>query len=85
MVVFSVMPIIRLMLTKDAFTQKVAERIRQAREESGMSQEELAHDAKIYRTYIGHLENGKYSPSAFMIYKIAKVLKIKPNELLPGE
>ena len=73
------------MLTKDIFTQKIAEKIRTAREESGISQEELAHQAKIYRTYIGHLENGKYSPSAFMIYKIAKVLKIKPSELFPGE
>lgn len=71
-------------LTKDAFTNKLAEKIKKAREEAGMSQEELAHQAGLYRTYIGHLENAKYSPTAYVIYKISKVLKIKADDLLPG-
>lgn len=71
------------MLTKEIFTQKLSEKIRQAREDSGMSQEELAHQTKLYRTYIGHLENGKYTPSVYTLYKIAKVLKVKIQELFP--
>lgn len=71
-------------LTKDIFTNKLAEKIKKAREEAGMSQEELAHQAGLYRTYIGHLENAKYSPTAYVIYKISKVLKIKADDLLPG-
>jgi DNA-binding XRE family transcriptional regulator len=71
------------MLSKDVFTQKVAEKVKRTREEAGVSQEELAHQAGIYRTYIGHIENGRYSPSAYIIYKIAKVLKVNPEALLP--
>jgi putative transcriptional regulator len=71
------------MLTKDIFTQKVAEKVKKTREENGLSQEELAHQAGIYRTYIGHIENGRYSPSAYILYKIAKTLKVKVDELLP--
>jgi len=71
------------MLTKDVFTQKIAKKVKKAREEAGLSQEELAHQAGIYRTYIGHIENGRYSPSAYIIYKIAKVLKVNLNDLLP--
>lgn len=72
------------MLTKDVFTQKIAEKVKKAREEAGLSQEELAHQAGIYRTYIGHIENGRYSPSAYILYKIAKVLNIKAVDLFPG-
>jgi DNA-binding XRE family transcriptional regulator len=71
------------MLTKEIFTQKIAQKVKNAREEAGLSQEELAHQAGIYRTYIGHIENGRYSPSAYIIYKIAKVLKVNLNDLLP--
>lgn len=71
------------MLTKDVFTQKVAEKVKKAREEVGLSQEELAHQAGIYRTYIGHIENGRYSPSSYILYKIAKTLKVKVDALLP--
>ncbi len=71
------------MLTKDVFTQKVAEKVKKAREEAGLSQEELAHQAGIYRTYIGHIENGRYSPSSYILYKIAKTLKVKVDALLP--
>lgn len=71
------------MLTKDVFTQKVAEKVKKEREEAGLSQEELAHQAGIYRTYIGHIENGRYSPSSYILYKIAKTLKVKVDALLP--
>ena len=72
-------------LLKDAFTKKLAERIKTAREESGMSQEELSHQAGLYRTYVGHLENAKYTPTAYVLYKISKALKIKADSLLPGQ
>lgn len=71
------------MLNKDIFTKKIAEKVKKAREDAGLSQEELAHQSKIYRTYIGHIENGRYSPSAYILYKIAKTLKVKVDTLLP--
>lgn len=45
---------------------------RQVREDSGISQEEVAHQIKLYRIYIGHLENEKYTPSVYTLYKITK-------------
>jgi len=62
------------MLTKKQFTIKLAKKIRQLRKEKGMSQEELAHEAGLYRTYVGHIEKGRYSPSAYVLYKIKGAL-----------
>ncbi|HLD96498.1 MAG TPA: helix-turn-helix transcriptional regulator [Patescibacteria group bacterium] len=70
------------MLNKTQFTKKAAKAVRGAREKRGISQEELAHRAGLYRTYIGHIENGRYSPSAYVLYKIAKALNTSVGELL---
>lgn len=68
------------MLSKKAFAEKVGKNIKRLREKRGLSQEELAHKAGLYRTYMGHLENARYSPSAYILYKLAKILKIKISE-----
>jgi len=70
------------MLSKDKFTKKLGKKIKQLRGEKGMSQEELAHEAKLYRTYVGHIENGRYSPSAYVLYKIAKALRLEKDDFL---
>lgn len=70
------------MLSKSEFTNRLAKRIRELREAKGISQEQLAHDAQLYRTYINHIETGRYSPSAYVIHKIARALGIKPSDLL---
>ena len=71
------------MLTKIEFTKDVGKRIRKWRVKRGMSQEELAHQTGLYRTYIGHLENARYSPSAYILFIISKVLKINIAEFFP--
>lgn len=68
------------MLSKDEFTAEVGKRIKKWREKRGLSQEELADRAELYRTYVGHLENARYSPSAYVLYRIAKALKIEVKE-----
>lgn len=75
---------IRIMLTKPQFSKKVGENIRKIRKQKGVSQENLAYEAGLYRTYVGHLENGRYSPSAYILYRIAKVLKVDASEFFPG-
>lgn len=70
------------MLSKDEFTKKLAKRIKETREKKKMSQEELADKAGLYRTYIGHLENARYSPSAFVLYRISEALKVRVSELV---
>ncbi len=71
------------MLSKEQFTKEVGKRIRRYRVKSGLSQEQLAHKCGLYRTYIGHLENARYSPTAYVLWKISKELKINPNKLFP--
>ncbi|EKE06451.1 MAG: transcriptional regulator, XRE family [uncultured bacterium] len=72
-----------LMLSKDKLGQAIGKKLKIARENADLSQEDLAYRAGFYRTYIGHIEVGRYMPSAFTLYKIAKALKISSSDLLP--
>lgn len=70
------------MLSKAEFTKKLAKRIKDLRESKKVSQEQLAHDAGLYRTYINDIESARYSPSSHVVYKIATALRVKPADLL---
>lgn len=70
------------MLSKSEFTKGLARKIKELREAKRMSQEQLAHEAQLYRTYINHIETGRYSPSSYVVYKIAHALGIKSSDLL---
>ena len=59
-----------------------ARNLRKARQAKGLSQEALAYDAGIDRTYISALERGVYSATIDMVAKLAAVLNIEPSELL---
>lgn len=67
---------------KQSFTNKIGEVIRIEREKKRLSQEELADLAGFYRTYIGHIETGTYSPSAFTLWRIAEAMDIDLATLL---
>ena len=45
----------------------------------GVSQEKLAKDSNLTRSYISQLENGNKDPSLFTIVKLSQALKIKPS------
>ncbi len=63
---------------------KLRQRIKTLRQEKGMSQEALAHDADLDRTYIPSIEKGERNISITVIEKIAKALKVKMADLLNG-
>jgi len=56
--------------------------LRKLRHERGLTQEALAHDAEVDRTYISALERGVYSASLDMLDKLATVLDVEPAEML---
>jgi DNA-binding XRE family transcriptional regulator len=56
--------------------------VREARQATGITQEQLAHDADIDRTYIGLLENGHRQPSLSVIFAIAQSLGLTPELLV---
>jgi transcriptional regulator with XRE-family HTH domain len=62
--------------------EKVGFNIRRIREESGLSQEELASLAGLHRTYIGNIERGEKNIGLKNLEKIAKTLNIDIKVLL---
>jgi transcriptional regulator with XRE-family HTH domain len=65
--------------------QVLAKNIRQLRNDLGVSQEELAHRAKVHRTFVGAVERSEQNISIDNIEKIAKALEVKPHQLLLDE
>jgi transcriptional regulator with XRE-family HTH domain len=61
---------------------RLGEELRLARQASGLSQEQLAFDAKRDRTYISHLENGHKSPTLDVLLRICQVLNVAASELV---
>lgn len=62
--------------------QIFAANLRRLRHERGISQETLAYEADVNRTYISKLEKGVSFAGLEIIGKLALVLKIEPAELL---
>lgn len=52
----------------------IGERIRQLRNEKGISQEEFAHRAEIDRTYVARLESGKRNVTILALQKVIRAL-----------
>lgn len=55
--------------------------IRRARTGAGLSQEALAVDADLDRSYMGGIERGEHNPTVMNIMKIADALELKPSTL----
>ena len=56
--------------------------LRKVRQAKGLSQEELAHRAKIDRTYISALERGVYAASIEVVDRLARGLGVEAADLL---
>jgi transcriptional regulator with XRE-family HTH domain len=57
-------------------------RLRQLRVDAGLSQEELADNAKLDRSYVGGVERGERNISLENICKLAAALNCPPSRLL---
>jgi transcriptional regulator with XRE-family HTH domain len=55
--------------------------IRQSRTEIGLSQEALAVDADLDRSYVGGIERGEHNLTVMNVVKIANALKTQPSAL----
>ena len=53
--------------------------LREFRKQKGFSQEQLANDADLDRSYISKLETGVYQPSISTLFAISEVLEIDPS------
>jgi transcriptional regulator with XRE-family HTH domain len=56
--------------------------VRRFRKKAGLSQEDLAHQADLDRTYISGVERGIRNPTVLVLQDIATVLGVTPADLL---
>jgi len=59
-----------------------AANLRRLRHEKGLSQDDLAYEAEVSRSYLSQLEKGAFYASLKMIGKLAEALGVEPDELL---
>lgn len=60
-------------------------KIKVLREQFGFTQQDLAEKVSVSRQTIISLENGRYNPSIFLAYKIAKVFKLAIEDVFMFE
>lgn len=72
-------------MTKEVFLKKLGRNIARLREESGLSQTELALRCDKDRQSLNRLEKGRINPSAYYLSEIAAELKLSLKDLLDFE
>lgn len=60
----------------------VGRTVRRLRQAKGLTQEQLAFEAKLDLTYVGGIERGRRNPSLEVLVRIAAALDVHPRELL---
>lgn len=61
--------------------EKQGKKVQKLRKSLGYTQEELAEKLNISRTHMGHIEQGRKSPSIKLMDKLARALKVKVPDL----
>lgn len=64
---------------------KIGQRIKQLRKELTLSQEALAYEAEVDRTYITDVENGRRNISVEILERIIKALKMSFSEFFDSK
>jgi transcriptional regulator with XRE-family HTH domain len=59
-----------------------ATNLRRLRHAKGLSQDDLAYEAEVSRSYLSQLEKGAFYASLKILEKLARVLDVEPAELL---
>jgi transcriptional regulator with XRE-family HTH domain len=68
-------------LATESTAQALGKRIRELRSRKGWSQEFLAEESGLHRTYLGGIERGLRNPSLNNLVKIARALGVTLREL----
>jgi len=62
-----------------ALEARFAEVLRELRKKKDLSQQELATDCGLDRTYISLLERGQRQPTLGTLFRLAEVLEVSPS------
>lgn len=60
----------------------LATNLRRIRNETGRTQEDMAHLLGVSARYLGSIERGKVSPSVTLLGRFAEALGVNPCELI---
>jgi len=60
----------------------LGDELKRARLKRGLSQEKLAFEAELDRTYISQFENNHKSPTVDVLFRICRALRAKVSELI---
>jgi transcriptional regulator with XRE-family HTH domain len=66
----------------DSVLVRFGNRVRELRKKKGLSQEALALESGLDRSYVGGVERGERNISLENIEKLARALDVHPSELL---
>ena len=55
--------------------------VQRLRREKGWSQEDLAFESGLHRTYVSGVERGVRNPTVLVIQQLANALQVKPGDL----
>ena len=62
--------------------KQVGINLRRLRLEKGWSQEDMAFESGLHRTYVSGIERGVRNPTLLILEKLAKTLGVAPTELV---
>lgn len=68
----------------DPYLDILGQRIRAKRRELGMSQEGLAHEAGLDRSYVGRIERGEHNLTFVSLVRLARAMKCDVAALTTG-
>lgn len=60
----------------------LSQNVRELRKKQGLSQEGLAFECELHRTYISGVERGVRNPTITVLARIAEALGVDPDRLL---
>ncbi|MCB9851207.1 MAG: helix-turn-helix transcriptional regulator [Phycisphaerales bacterium] len=72
------------MAAKDPVLRRLGSYLRNVREEHGWSQEDLAFECGLHRTYVGAVERGEYNLTVLSLQRIADALGISLVDAMKG-
>ncbi|SFE68154.1 DNA-binding transcriptional regulator, XRE-family HTH domain [Paenibacillus algorifonticola] len=76
------------MSEKSVIKQIIGKTVKAIRIKKGLSQEDLAHECNVDRSYISMIEVGRNEPSVTKIFDLCTGLRVKPSDffkLVEGE
>ena len=64
--------------------RQVGRNLKRIRKERGWSQEELAFESGLHRTYISGIERGARNPTIVIMARLAETLRVPVDQLVRG-